>query len=203
MQPVIFLHPPRGGGKYPPSQLRNGPSSTQCNFFLLMSFSINLGFAHVYTPQTFIYTPHFQIPRKNTACSPQMCLHTCIGQWGDVWCDILHATTPCPNAPLEKSTRGEGHRRWRQGWAKQLNTRRSPNYTHLSLWPLRHLEHVVHRQRCSSVTWGSWWVACTHGWAAVYTVPESVSYYWLSHTKGMWQQLLVVFCLDIVSVYCT
>jgi len=32
-----------------------------------MFFIVNFVFAYVYTPQTFVYTPQFQIPRNNPA----------------------------------------------------------------------------------------------------------------------------------------
>jgi len=48
--------PPLGGGNTPPIERRHPP--TQCNFFcFLMFFNVNLLFSHVYTPQTFVYTP--------------------------------------------------------------------------------------------------------------------------------------------------
>jgi len=72
-----FLHPSLGGLKvgrrhpYP-------PLPTQCNSFcfFLLFFNVNLRITHVYTPQTFVYTPQFQISRNNPDATFFICWRT-------------------------------------------------------------------------------------------------------------------------------
>jgi len=55
------------GGKAPPPVKKRHPPPRQGVFFVRF-LNVNLGFAHVYTPQTFVYTPpaQFQISKNNT-----------------------------------------------------------------------------------------------------------------------------------------
>jgi len=60
--PVIFLHAPRVGVKL----TDDTPRLSVLFFCFLMLFNVNLGFVYVYTPQKFVHTPQFQIPRNNS-----------------------------------------------------------------------------------------------------------------------------------------
>jgi len=64
-----------GGGKDPPPNLETTPPPTPDSVYFFLIFYLNLGFAYVYTPQSFAYTPpppQFQIPRNipfHSACT--------------------------------------------------------------------------------------------------------------------------------------
>jgi len=62
-RPLIFLHPLLEGVKTPPVETQHPPPA----FSVIISFfNVNVDFARVYTPQTFVYTPpQCQIPRDN------------------------------------------------------------------------------------------------------------------------------------------